>query len=178
MENYNRGWSVPVKVQDITERGLHLELEAPEAVRAALVKLANLREVMRVAAVFDLSHRGRNVHVAGRVSARVGQTCVVSLEPVESEIAEPVDLLFSADAASLRGREVELSIADGGAPEPLVGGQIDLGAIATEFLLLGIDPYPRKPGVEFSAPKLGNSDAAQPFAALEALKNRLSRSES
>ena len=31
-------------------------------------------------------------------------------------------------------------------PEPLVGGAVDLGAVATEFLVLGIDPYPRKPG--------------------------------
>ncbi len=37
-------------------------------------------------------------------------------------------------------------------PEPLVGGTVDLGAIATEFLILGIDPYPRKPGAEFDAP--------------------------
>ena len=36
------------------------------------------------------------------------------------------------------------------APEPLVGGVVDLGVVATEFLALGIDPYPRKSGVEFS----------------------------
>ena len=28
---------------------------------------------------------------------------------------------------------------------------IDLGALATEFLMLGIDPYPRKAGAEFAA---------------------------
>ena len=28
----------------------------------------------------------------------------------------------------------------------LVGGTVDLGAIATEFLILGLDPYPRKTG--------------------------------
>ena len=31
-------------------------------------------------------------------------------------------------------------------PETLHGGVVDLGAVATEFLILGIDPYPRKPG--------------------------------
>ena len=54
-------------------------------------------------------------------------------------------------------------------PEPLVDGMIDLGALATEFLILGIDPYPRKPGIVFEAP-MRRRQSAQPFAALAALK--------
>jgi hypothetical protein len=54
-------------------------------------------------------------------------------------------------------------------PEPLIGGAIDLGAIAAEFLMLGIDPYPRKPGAEFAAPAR-ETDSERPFAALAALK--------
>ena len=46
---------------------------------------------------------------------------------------------------------------------------VDLGAVATEFLLLGIDPYPRKPGAVFDAPPAGDP-ASHPFAALAALK--------
>ncbi len=46
---------------------------------------------------------------------------------------------------------------------------VDLGAIATEYFLLGIDPYPRKPGAEFQSPSAGEA-AANPFAALAALK--------
>ena len=46
---------------------------------------------------------------------------------------------------------------------------VDLGAVATEFLLLGIDPYPRKPGAVFDAPATGDP-AGHPFAALAALK--------
>ncbi|MGZ3360151.1 MAG: YceD family protein, partial [Xanthobacteraceae bacterium] len=63
--------------------------------------------------------------------------------------------------------EVEVPLED--APEPLVGGMIDLGAIATEFLILGLDPYPRKPDAVFEAPP-GGDEAAHPFAALAELK--------
>ena len=35
-------------------------------------------------------------------------------------------------------------------PDEIVNGQIDLGALTAEFLALGLDPYPRKPGVDFS----------------------------
>jgi hypothetical protein len=46
---------------------------------------------------------------------------------------------------------------------------VDLGAVATEFLLLGIDPYPRKEGAEFE-PRITGDPAAHPFAALASLK--------
>jgi len=55
-------------------------------------------------------------------------------------------------------------------PEPLVDGRIDLGAIATEFLVLGIDPHPRKRGVAFELPVVEADPDVHPFAALAALK--------
>jgi hypothetical protein len=54
-------------------------------------------------------------------------------------------------------------------PEPLVGGKVDLGAIATEFLILGLDPYPRKPGAVFDPPPEDRASDS-PFAALAKLK--------
>ena len=57
-------------------------------------------------------------------------------------------------------------------PEPLQDGKVDLGALANEFLLLGIDPYPRKPGAEFAPPAAAEA-GEHPFAGLEALKKRL-----
>ena len=54
---------------------------------------------------------------------------------------------------------------------------MDLGALATEFLILGIDPYPRKAGAQFAPPKL--EDAGEhPFAALESLKKNLGGGQS
>ena len=50
-------------------------------------------------------------------------------------------------------------------PEALVGGVIDLGVVATEFLILGLDPYPRKPDAVFEAPQDLKPDGG-PFAAL------------
>jgi hypothetical protein len=52
----------------------------------------------------------------------------------------------------------------------LADGTADLGTIAAEFLLLGIDPYPRKPGAKF-APLAAEGVATTPFAALAKLKD-------
>lgn len=159
-------------VEDIPDTGLHVEIDAPEAVRAVLRGLASLRELPRLSAVFDLARQGAGVRVTGQVSARVGQTCVVTLEPVESNLEEPVELVFEpALAEPAKAGTVDLGTHDEDSPEPLVGGKLDLGAIATEFLLLGIDPYPRKAGAEF-APLKADDGSARPFAALEALKKR------
>jgi uncharacterized metal-binding protein YceD (DUF177 family) len=174
MKKSASAWSVPVAVEDIPDTGLHLEIEAPPVVRAEVAELAEIRELPRLSAVFDLTRQGAGVHVAGQVNADVGQICVVTLEPIENAIEEAVDVKFAptadgAEPAPKAARKRTQSKDE--PPEPLIGGMLDLGALATEFLILGIDPYPRKPGAQFAAPKA--EDAGEhPFAVLEALKKR------
>jgi uncharacterized metal-binding protein YceD (DUF177 family) len=170
MEKAGSLWSLQIALEDIPEDGLHMEAAAPDDVRAELAKLAGVRDVPLLAAVFDLTRQGEGVHVGGQVSARVGQTCVVSLEPVENAVEEPVDLLFAPEgkAPAKAGEEP---------PEPLIGGKVNLGAVATEFFLLGIDPYPRKEGAEFNPPATPER-GEHPFAALATLKKRLGGGQS
>src|SRR5581483_789980 len=67
-----------------------------EVTRVAMAEIAGLREIAFVRAAFDLKPRsGGQVHVTGRVEARVGQNCVVTLEPLESDIDEEVELIFA-----------------------------------------------------------------------------------
>ena len=166
-----RLWSVPLALIDVPESGRHFDLVADAQARAAVAKHAGLAALPRLEASFDVTLHGRGgLHVVGRVSATVGQICVVTLEPLENEIDESIDLVFMPPGTfPLGGEEVEVSAVD--VPEVLIGGGIDLGAIATEFLILGLDPYPRKPDATFQGLAVGD-DAAHPFAALAALKKR------
>jgi len=169
----NRPWSVPVRLDEIPETGLHLEIEADAAVRAAVATAAGVNEMPQLTAVFDVARHGRDgLHVVGTVSARVRQTCVVTLEPVENEIAEPIDLVFVPPSAlGPLAHEVNLGIEPIEPPEALIDGVADVGAAATEFLMLGIDPYPRKPGAVFEPPQTADA-GSRPFAALAALRGR------
>jgi hypothetical protein len=163
----DRLWSVPLALSDVHESGRHFDLVADAQARAAVAKHAGLVALPRLEASFDVTLHGRGgLHVVGRVSATVGQTCVVTLEPLENEM---IDLVFMPAGAFplVGGAEVEVPAVD--VPEVLVGGGIDLGAIATEFLILGLDPYPRKPDATFQGSPVGD-DAAHPFAPLAALK--------
>jgi uncharacterized metal-binding protein YceD (DUF177 family) len=165
-------WSVPVAVRDIPETGRRFELVADENIRAAVAHAIGQRALPRLAASLDVSRQGRDgLRVVGRVSATVGQNCVVTLEPIENEIDEAVDLVF-APAVALEASDesdVHSRVVDDDAPEPLVGGTVDLGVVATEFLSLGIDPYPRKADAAFAA-LAAEDDTPHPFAALAALK--------
>src|SRR5437764_8438602 len=88
-------WRVPVRVDEIPDAGRRFDLHADAATREALARTAGLQALPRLDASFEITRHGRDgVRVRGTVSGTVGQTCVVSLEPVENEIAEQVDLVF------------------------------------------------------------------------------------
>jgi uncharacterized metal-binding protein YceD (DUF177 family) len=165
-----RPWSVPLALGDVPEAGRRLDLVADSKTRAALAEHAGLAALPRLEASFDVTPHGRGgLRVVGRVSATVGQTCVVTLEPIENEIEERIDLVFMPANASPLVGGADAETPD--APETLVGGAVDLGEIATEFLVLGLDPYPRKPNAVFQPSTVGE-DSAHPFAALASLKKR------
>jgi len=162
-------WRVPVRLDEVPEGGRHVHLVADEAVRTAAARAAGVIAIPRLEAAFDLARRGHDgLHVKGSVSATVRQSCVVTLEPIENQIDEAVDVAFAAQA-SRPEMETEIVAGTPEPPEPLVEGVADLGAIVIEFLMLGIDPYPRKQGAVFQAPAT-DDPAASPFAALGALK--------
>jgi uncharacterized metal-binding protein YceD (DUF177 family) len=164
-------WSFPVRRDEVPETGLHLDLVADEATRAILADLAGIRALPRLEAAFDVVRQGEGLKVTGELAASVEQTCVVTLEPMTSELREPIDLAYVPDRTGKGAEptEDEIDPVAEDEPETLVDGIADLGAAATEFLLLAIEPHPRKPGAVFEAPK--SEDAGgHPFAALAALK--------
>jgi uncharacterized metal-binding protein YceD (DUF177 family) len=168
MARTQQPWNVPIRVDDVPETGRRVELTADEATRNGIAAAAGVNGVTRLEATFDLARHGRSgLHVVGGISATVRQTCVVTLEPLSNEVSESIDLLF-APARAHSGAASQTAAEAAELPEPIVDGMIDLGAVATEFLILGIDPYPRKPGAVFEAPR--RDQEATAFAALAALK--------
>ena len=169
-------WRVPVAVEKIPDTGLHRDLEADQATRVAVADVGGLREVLSVQASFDVTPKsGGRFHVEGRVRARIGQTCVVTLEEMESDIDEPIDLIFAPpdqipEMAALVDEAEESDEDTPDPPEPIENGIIDLGRLATDALYLAVDPYPRKPDAVFEPLVEAPDPEDHPFAALKALK--------
>ena len=163
-------FSRPVAVAELPARGLEVRVEPTPAEREALARDLGLAAIDRLEARLKLVRNGRVVHVTGDISADVQQTCVVTLEPFPVTMKEPVDVRFAEDARPSEREEEELSQHDLDAPEPLLGGVVDVGALTGEFLALGLDPYPRKPGVSFDYRDPADVEPS-PFAALSRLKD-------
>jgi len=176
MKDHAEPWSVPVFVAQIPDTGLHREIEADPAARDAMADISGLREILSASASLDLTpEKAGRVHVAGRVRARIGQTCVVSLDPIENNIDEAIDLVFAppeqiSELADLVDGAAESDAEIPDPPEPIVNGVIDLGRLATDALFLAIDPYPRKPDAVFKPVIEAADPEDHPFAALKALQ--------
>ncbi|WP_439368528.1 YceD family protein [Bradyrhizobium sp. DASA03120] len=172
-------WRAPVIVAQIPDTGLHRELEASAAERQAMAELAGLREILSAHASFDVVPKsGGRVQVTGQVRARIGQTCVVTLDPIESEIDEEVDLMFAPEAEARRladliaeGQDDEEPPEVADPPEAILNGVIDLGRLATDALFLAINPYPRREGAVFEAEVTAPDPEDHPFAVLKALQD-------
>jgi Large ribosomal RNA subunit accumulation protein YceD len=169
-------WNVPIAVEQIPDTGLHRDIEASAAIREAMAELGGLREILSASASLDVTPKsGGRVHVEGRIRARIGQTCVVTLDPIESDIDEPIDLIFAPpeqipEMAALVDEAAESAVEIPDPPEPIVSGVIDLGRLATDALFLGVDPYPRKADAVFEVPVVPPDPEDHPFAALKALQ--------
>jgi uncharacterized metal-binding protein YceD (DUF177 family) len=167
--------SRPFSTDDLPQEGADATVSATAEERAALARDFGLVGIDRLEGRFHVARRGRGVTVTGKVEGEVTQTCVVTLEPFPAQVAEAVEVKFvdappadrSARAGEDRG-EHQTTLDE---PDPIVDGKVDLGALTAEFLALGLDPYPRKPGVAFEYAEKETLEGS-PFAALKGLKDR------
>jgi uncharacterized metal-binding protein YceD (DUF177 family) len=162
-----------VRVDALPREGQTVTIEASPAEREVLASLYKLPAIAALTATLRLEPAGRGgARVTGAVHGEFTQTCVVSLEPFPGTVDEAVDMRFAPQAEEESGRRptgepLTLSLADEDDPDPVIDGRIDLGALTAEFFALGLDPYPRKPGVGFVAPA-ESTPSDSPFAALAA----------
>ena len=160
--------SRPFVITRLPKEGTGVVVEATPAECAELAADFNLPAIHSLVGRLRVLPTRSGVRVTGRVEADIVQTCVVSLEEFGSKLDEEVEVSFEeADETGLR-RGAAASDPDYEPPDEIVGGRIDLGAVVAEFLSLGLDPYPRKPGADFAGREDGATDS--PFSGLAALR--------
>ena len=165
-------WSHPLVVADLPPEGAVLKLVPGEKERAALAHYTGVLAVPALVADVKVTPDGQGgVVVEGDLVATVRQTCVVSLEPFDNAVNEHIALRFLPPSAAASAAED-----DGDERDPadvISGGVVDLGMLVAEFLALGVDPYPRRPGAVFAPPTAAaGEEASSPFAALAKLKQK------
>lgn len=162
--------------------GARYEWEADAETRTALAVRFGCVDIPAFAVKASIKplRRRRYFRVAGTISARVVQTCVVSLEPVVSDIERAFELVLVPEG---EGAEPDAAFAEE-EYEPYSGNTVDLGEIGAVELALALDPYPRAPNVSISDLGPGSSEQGyevneknhigrnRPFESLAALKRK------
>jgi uncharacterized metal-binding protein YceD (DUF177 family) len=141
-------------------------VEASAEECAALALRLRIDTVQAVTCRFALRRQGNIIEAEGALDARVVQTCVVTLAPVEQRVAERFIVRFVPAGQETDDEDPE-------SPDELAydGSSIDLGEAAAQQLALALDPYPRSPGAVLDE---SAQDAPEtPFSRLSALRTKL-----
>jgi uncharacterized metal-binding protein YceD (DUF177 family) len=162
--------------QDIPQTGLSEVREATPDERARVSDALDLVACASLQAQYMITPTaGGCYRLAGRIRAQISQTCVVSLESVDSTIEESFEAVFWPQDRMPEPEKGELAIDDEPEREAIVAGQIAVGRVVFESLAAALDPFPRKPGAALDWQEAPSADsagdkAANPFAVLANLK--------
>lgn len=168
--------------RDLARRQTHaFALEPEAALRADLAEMLGLEKLRKFRFAGRLRPLGRaDWELVADLGATVVQACVVSLDPVTTRIDETVERRFLRDLPEPEGEEVETPEDEDAEP---LGAAIDIGAIATEALMLALPHFPRAEGAGLGAEgALETAPPGQapledtgprPFAELAALRTKL-----
>ncbi len=160
------------------------ELAARKPTRFALTPdaadRARIAEALGILAIERLSFKGaltprgrRDWSLEADLAARVVQACVITTEPVTTDLSEPVERIYLAEMPKVDGDDIEMPEDDRLEALPAA---VDLEAVMCEALSLALPTYPRAPGAEFGAAQYAapgvaplSDEAVRPFAGLAAL---------
>lgn len=147
-----------------------------EATAAELSALAGTLEVtavraLRVTGLVKRLSRDRFA-IEGVLESRLLQTCVVTLEPIETVVREAIEVELWPGETLVADESGAREFATSG-PEPYEAGRLPLGELVVEHLAAAMDPFPRKEGAAVDwAERQEQAAAASPFAVLAKLKDR------
>lgn len=172
-------FSEPFRAAGLSSRKpTRFDLKPDRATRALIADYLGITAISQLRFAGEIRPKGRNDFVLEAVlEANVEQPCSITLEPVKTDLREPVVRIYLADWKTPEGDEMEMPEDDN---IDALGEVIDAGHVAVEALALALPPFPRAPGAtlteaQFTAPgaePLRDGDL-KPFAGLAALKAKL-----
>ena len=162
-KNYNASekteWSYLIDVDKLGDEPKIFTFEADERQRTDMARRLAILSIEHAKASVTVQRAGGGlVHAMGTVAADVTQACVSTQVPVKSHIQDEFEGWFGdkAGAVSFAKARSEREAKKGHAeseileesvdPEAIIGGKIDVGELATQYLSLALEPYPRAEG--------------------------------
>lgn len=161
-------------VGELQDDGSSRELKASPEELTALQKRYGLDALDEVRGELKISAlEAGAMKVTGKIFARLSQTCVVTLEPVDEVIGEFISIAYLPEGAE-DPEEEEVDPLSDEEYEFFDGKSVDLGELVAQQIAAAINPYPRKDGAELGkVASMGDSEPVvreNSFAVLGKLK--------
>jgi uncharacterized metal-binding protein YceD (DUF177 family) len=168
-------YSHPYNLARLGNAGDKVHFMADADQRTAIAKWAGVLSLEKFEADVEIAKPAPDrFALSFHVRAHVTQACVVTLEPVASSLERSFsrELFFVGSSRHRQGAGPDVAL-DGDleeGPEEIDSLHIDLAIPVLEEFVLSLDPYPRRPGVEFAAKSPDSDPRESPFAVLKDLK--------
>jgi len=178
-----------INIDNIEQQGRTFSIEAGLQERSALARRFGVLSIESLVARGTLVPCADHSRIRLRASleAEVVQQCVVSLQALMQRINVDFSREYDRDMvdewAGLGddGGEIFFDLNSDELPEPVVGGDIDLGEVVAEQLALELDPFPRASRAKLDelALRRGKTNVegepANPFAVLASPRVKLKK---
>jgi hypothetical protein len=164
-------WSIRIPLGDLRRGPVTLDLTPDAGTERAIAHLLKLVDLKGLSARVRLSPWLDGVELNGNWSAAVTQICGISLDPFETELGASFQVRCAPLGSALLippDDEVDIDFDADDPPDALEHDWVDVAAYVVEHLALEIDPFPRKPGAEFTPPPAETPPS--PFAVLARLQ--------
>jgi len=164
-------WSIRVPLGDLRRGPITLDLTPDADTERAIAKTLRLVGLQGLSAKVRVSPWLDGVELQGDWAAVVTQICGVSLDPFDTQLAGVFQVRCAPPGSALLippESELEIDVDADDPPDLLEHDWIDVAAYVVEHVALEIDPFPRKPGAEFTAPP--SETPPSPFSVLSRLQ--------
>lgn len=164
-----------INVDELTRDRTEIDLAADEREREALAARFSLPsiEALEARLLITRPNNAGPIRLDARLKADITQSCVVTLEPVVSQIACDFSCTFTADSDEAESPVLDIDPEEADPPEILTNGEFDAGELVAEYFGLEIDPFPRAQNADFEdlvkSGKVNQDTKANPFSVLKDL---------
>lgn len=169
-----KNFSYPIKIEDLKQSDYKYEIKADTAELEDITQVLQVEKVHEFKAeiLLKLNNRANNLHVWGKVFAKIELKSVITLNNFIKDYEVPFELNFDTRATYNDIKELECNIEDE-VPDIIENGCINLADIAIEQIALNLEDYPRADGEIFDSSlycDLEGPKKENPFAVLAKLK--------
>ena len=165
-------WPVTVRLGEIA-KSRHFPFEADAKARADIVRLLDLASMDSFGGEITVTPWLDGARIEGRYDAELAQVCGVTADPLPVKLSGQFTLRVlppGSTNAPDPAAEIVIEPDAEDPPDMLENDVLDLTGYAVEHLALDLDPFPRKPGAEFTPPP--SEPEPSPFAVLAQFKPR------